>query len=212
MVAKEGAVMMPLEHIRLNGGTQLRESIDQDVVQDYAEILDQLPPVVVFADGEKFWLADGFHRYKAAVFAGRDEIACEIRKGSRRDAILFAAGANSNHGLRRTRGDKRKAVMSLLADKSWSRWADAEIARQCAVSGSWVTILRRELQGPPKPGERRLAVQAGRVVSRPAEHRRPASLSNGNGNGYANGKGHAGMVRCPKCKHRFALPHAAAAK
>jgi hypothetical protein len=212
MAGNAAPVMMRLEHIRLNGGTQLREYIDQDTVQDYAEILDELPPVIVFADGKNFWLADGFHRYKAAQFAGREEIACEIRNGSRRDAILFAAGANARHGLRRSRADKRKAVVTLLSDKEWWRWCDREIARQCAVSATWVAVLRREMQGGPKPGERRLAMQAGRIVSRPAEHQRPTVLANGNGNGHANANGNslADMVRCPKCKHKFALSHAVA--
>ena len=190
-------VMLPLKEIRLNGGTQMRESIDQDTVQDYAGLLDELPPVVVFNDGKQHWLADGFHRVKAAQFADRDAIACEIRQGSRRDAVLFAVSANARHGLRRSNADKRKGVMALLSDKEWCRWSDREIARQCAVSGALVTVLRREHQGPAKPNERRLALHAGRIVSRPAEHRKPTADTNGSAHE---------MIRCPFCHQAFTVP------
>jgi hypothetical protein len=191
------ALILPIKEIRLNGGTQMRQEINQDVVQDYAEVLDELPPVVVFDDGNKHWLADGFHRVKAAVFAGRDSIRCEIRRGSRRDAVLFAVGANANHGVRRTNADKRKAVVALLSDREWCRWSDREIARQCAVSGPLVTVLRREIEGPtPDPNRRRLAVHSGRIVSRPAEHVKKTSSENGET---------METMRCPFCKRRFKL-------
>ena len=40
----------------------------------------------------------------------RAEIAADVRQGTRRDALLFAAGANSSHGLSRTTADKRRAI------------------------------------------------------------------------------------------------------
>jgi hypothetical protein len=52
------------------------------------------------------------------------EIAADVRAGGRRDAILYAVGANAAHGLKRTNRGKRNAVMVLLKDPEWSDWAD----------------------------------------------------------------------------------------
>jgi hypothetical protein len=73
------------------------------------------------------------------------EIAADVRQGSRRDAILYAVGANALHGLHRTNADKRNAAMTLLRDETWSAWSDREIARQCAVSDRFVNGLRAQL-------------------------------------------------------------------
>ena len=54
--------------IRIDGGTQARAKIDDDVVQEYAAHMrdgDQFPPITVFHDGSDYWLGDGFHRYFA---------------------------------------------------------------------------------------------------------------------------------------------------
>ncbi len=61
----------------------------------------KFPPVTVFHDGERNWLADGFHRVAASKRAGFLDIEVDLRQGSRRDAILFSLGANATHGLRR---------------------------------------------------------------------------------------------------------------
>jgi hypothetical protein len=192
--------MLPLKEIRLNGGTQMREEINQTVLEDYAEIFDELPPVIVFDDGKHKWLSDGFHRYKASVFARCDAILCEVRKGSRRDAVLYAAGANASHGLRRSNGDKRKAIMALLSDKEWARWSDREIARQCQVSKAMVHVLRREVESPsPDPNRRRLALRAGQIISTPVEKERASA----NGSQQPTSANGGQRIQCPFCKKRF---------
>ena len=132
------------KHIRTDGGTQTREEINESVVADYAETLKagiQLPAAVVFHDGTNNWLADGFHRYWAACKIGK-ALLCEIRPGTRRDAVLHAAGANAEHGLRRTNETKRRAVMLLLNDEEWRQWSDRVIAEKCGVSNTFVGSLR----------------------------------------------------------------------
>jgi hypothetical protein len=74
--------------------------------------------------------------------AGVDEILVFIRNGTRRDAVMYSAGANSHHGLRRTNEDKRKAAQTLLADPEWAAWSDREIARQCNVVHAFVAKVR----------------------------------------------------------------------
>jgi hypothetical protein len=103
------------------------------------------PPVVVFYDGNHYWLADGFHRLAAAKQCGRRTLDVTTNEGSRREAILYAAGTNATHGLRRTNADKRKTVGKLLEDKEWQQWSNREIARRCGVTHTFVSKLRREL-------------------------------------------------------------------
>lgn len=139
---------LSLDKIKIDGGTQSRAKIDQDVVSEYADNMRdgaKFPPVIVFHDGAEYFLADGFHRYHAAKKAGSPGIKCDVREGTLRDAILYSFGANADHGLRRTPADKRKAVMAMLSDIEWQDWSDREIARQCCVSHPFVAAIRKEM-------------------------------------------------------------------
>ena len=139
---------LSLERIKIDGGTQSRAKIDQDVVAEYADNMRdgaKFPPIIVFHDGAEYFLADGFHRYFAAKKAGSPGIKVDVREGTLRDAILYSFGANADHGLRRTPADKRKAVIAMLSDIEWQDWSDREIARQCCVSHPFVAAIRKEL-------------------------------------------------------------------
>lgn len=133
----------------MDGGTQPRARLSDEVVHEYAELLQggvKLPPVVVYYDGTDYWLADGFHRALAGQAIDRTKISAEVRQGTQRDAVLYSCGVNSEHGLRRTNADKQRAVRKLLEDPEWSRWSDREIARRCAVGHAFVSSLRKELK------------------------------------------------------------------
>ena len=130
------------------GGTQSRVSLSESAVAEYADAMQQgatLPPIVVFHDGSTYWLADGFHRVMAATRSGVEWLSAEIKRGTKRDAILYSVGANAAHGLPRTNADKRRAVTMLLEDEEWAQWADREIARRCAVSHQTVANVRESL-------------------------------------------------------------------
>jgi len=140
-------VRIDVAKIRLDGGTQPRAELRYDIIDDYAEEMRQgavFPDVTVFFDGSDYWLADGFHRVHAARRAGKGAINADVRQGTRRDAVLYSVGVNSEHGLRRTNDDKRRAVTTLLQDDEWRRWSDNEIARRCKVSPSTVGKYRQE--------------------------------------------------------------------
>jgi hypothetical protein len=144
-------VDLPVEAIRVDGSTQARVQTNDAVVTDYAEALEhgaELPPVIVFDDGEYVWLADGFHRLGAHRQAKWPTIRCELHLGSLSDAVLFAAGANGDHGLRRTNQDKRRAATVLLTHPEWSKWSDSQIARHCKVSSNFVGDVRRSIFNP----------------------------------------------------------------
>ncbi len=145
-----GILNIPLEKIRLDGGTQPRAFMNGNIVQEYGMEMQQgavFPPVILFNDGSDYWLADGYHRVAAAMALGYAEIKAEVRQGDCRDAVLFSCGVNATHGLRRTNDDKRRAVMRLLKDEEWSQWSDREIARQCKVAHPTVGKLRQSLTG-----------------------------------------------------------------
>jgi hypothetical protein len=147
-IAQPTHEMLPIAQIRRDGGTQPRSRLNEEVVAEYAEDMQNgriFPPVVVYYDGQDYWLADGFHRVKAAEQAGLESIAVDLRHGTRRDAVLFSVGANAAHGLRRTNADKRRAVIRLLSDPEWSKWSNREIARHCAVTEGFVRRIKGEL-------------------------------------------------------------------
>lgn len=142
-----------LSEIRIDGGTQSRVELNQDVVAEYAEAYKagvRMPDVSLFFDGSVYWMGDGFHRYFGAVKAGKESIDAEAKKGTQRDAWLYSLGANSDHGLQRTSADKRKAVTAALTDDELSGWSNREIAEQCAVSPATVDRLRHELASASK--------------------------------------------------------------
>lgn len=150
MAKRKDIRTIKIEDIVLNEGTQIREEIDQDLVKEYAARLrdgDDFPPIVVFSDGTKTWLADGFHRVYAALKLKRKTISCEYNDGTWEDAMLHAVGANAFHGKRRTNADKRNAVLTLVKHHKWSAWSNRKVADTCGVSHFFVNKVRDDLYG-----------------------------------------------------------------
>jgi hypothetical protein len=123
------------------GSGQLHEDI---VHSCHKRLLEgaEVPPVVAFRDGEMYWLADGFDLLEAVKRAGHGRIKADVRRGTCRDAILFAAGARSRVGLGRTKAHKRDVIETLLADEEWRCWSDARIAKHTGVSEKFVANVR----------------------------------------------------------------------
>jgi hypothetical protein len=121
--------------------------VNKGTAAEYAAAMQAgavFPPVVVFADSKGVhWLADGFHRCAAAELAGLAEVAADVRQGSRKDALLYAASANGSHGLRRTNADKRRAV--LLVVSAYPKWSDRKIGEACGVDNKTVAAARKSL-------------------------------------------------------------------
>ena len=135
-----------IEKILTASGTQSRRQIDPQVVQEYAEDMtagDAFPPVTVISDGILNWLVDGFHRLAAARQLGRTTIEATVKKGNHGTAVWASLGANREHGLRRTRGDKQRAVQ--LALEEFTEKSDRALAKQIGVSYPFVAKIRSEL-------------------------------------------------------------------
>ena len=146
-------IPLPLSSIRLDGGTQPRASINLQTVSDYMNDMAsgaEFPPVDVFYDGSAYWLADGFHRIRAAEKAGRDEIACEVHQGTQQDAQWYSFGVNKGNGLRRTNEDKQRAVKAALQHPGGDGLSDGQIAVHVGVSGQMVRNYRRHMEPTPK--------------------------------------------------------------
>lgn len=142
-------IKLELSQITLDPDIQPRQQLNQEVVAEYAEAMRQgvkFPPVIVFFDGSKYWLADGFHRVLAKQMIGKQKFFTEVRHGSHRDAKLFAVEINVNHGNQRTNADKHRAVERLLRDRQWSCWSNREIAKRCGVNEKTVRNVKKQIQ------------------------------------------------------------------
>jgi uncharacterized ParB-like nuclease family protein len=131
----------------LTDGLQVRAQINSDYVEELAEALkggSKFPPVIVFRDENHHYLADGFHRLEAAKENGAQNIMAEIRTGTKSEALKFALGANATHGLRLTNKDKRHSAEIAL--REFPKLADAELGRICAVSNTFISSVRKEIQ------------------------------------------------------------------
>jgi hypothetical protein len=196
---------LPLSAILEYPDVQPREIIDPATVDAYAERMregDQFPPVDVFGDGDEYILAEGYHRFRAAMAAKRKTIEARIHPGSTREAMLFAAGANATHGLPRSSADKRRVVQWFLRDPEWSEWSSNEIARRCGVGHKLVDTIRAEWSLAPGASDKKRKVRTkhgktttmktGKIgkgkkkkPAAPAADRRAEHTVNANGDGNA---------------------------
>jgi ParB-like chromosome segregation protein Spo0J len=174
--------MLELSKIRIDGGTQPRQAINDTVIQEYSDaVLDgtHLPPVDIFFDGNNHWLADGFHRYFAYKKAGLNEIPALIHNGTQRDAIFFSVGANATHGLRRTKEDKIQAIRTVLDDVEYADASDNEIAKLVKLTRQTVQRLRKEMgiedkSKVVKRGDQTFKQEPKKTEAKPAKPAKPA--------------------------------------
>ena len=139
-------VTLKLEQINDPADLQSRAAMCMSTVDEYAEAMTEgatFPPAVVYFDGADHWLAEGFHRKAAAKAIGAVSMLCELRTGSRLDALLCSLASNQAHGLRRTSADKRRAVEGMLRLKP--DFSDRAIAKHVGVSNTFVSKLRASL-------------------------------------------------------------------
>jgi hypothetical protein len=77
------------------------DHLDEARVREYAEQLDEMPPVVVFETPHGLLMADGYHRVAAARLLGRTEIVADVQQGTNPDAFNFAVQQAVDSGLSR---------------------------------------------------------------------------------------------------------------
>jgi len=143
--------VLNLQSIRIDGGTQARTAINNDLVAEYAAAMSDgihFPEIETYFDGVDHWLVDGFHRLHAMLTLGKASASAMVFTGTLRDAVLHSLGVNGDHGLRKSSDDKRKSVQTMLNDAEWSQYTDRQIAKICGCSHPLVGQMRN-----PKPAE-----------------------------------------------------------
>jgi hypothetical protein len=143
-----GTTRLPIAQIRADGNTQPRAGLNEDAVKDYMlDMLegDEFKPIVVFYDGDDYWLSAGFHRITATQRLGRTDIEAIVKDGGPREAFLYAVEDNRKNGVRYTTADKQAMVQRFLDDSEWRTWSDREIARKTGVSYQTVANYRSSL-------------------------------------------------------------------
>jgi len=144
-----------LDQFRFDDEIMTREVQESEPLELFREIYreegpEALPPIIVYHDADGlYWVADGHYRITAAREAlstdGPRTLLAEVYKGSKRDAILYAAGANK-HGQPLTPHEKRAVIQRLLKDPEWSQWSDRKIARHTGTSHVFVGGIRKVLE------------------------------------------------------------------
>ena len=134
-----------LEDIRIDGGTQYRDQINQDVVREYVDAMrdgDEFPSMETVFDGSTHWLVDGFHRYFAYMALGAKMVNVEYKPGTQREAQVIAMGVNGKHGLQRNNATKRRVVEAALIHEDTKDWSNIKISKLCCVSETFVAAVR----------------------------------------------------------------------
>jgi hypothetical protein len=91
--------------------------LDALLVERYAQMLNSLPPVIVFDTGEELLLVDGHHRVAAARRRRLETIEAEVRHGTRHDALRYAVTVGAAE-----RGISPEAAASYIRRRSQGRW------------------------------------------------------------------------------------------
>jgi transposase len=138
-----------LLNIRIDGGTQAREELNQEAVADYAEKMrdgEVFPPVTVFFDGSEYWLVDGFHRYFATKANAKTSIDCDVQNGTLKEAVRFSWKANGKRGLPLNSNDYKKIILAMLKDEEANKMSNRQIAEYVGVSHSTVNRFKSSLE------------------------------------------------------------------
>jgi hypothetical protein len=162
--SKKPIIELATDNILASAATQVRKKLDHTVIESYVEAIGNgaiFPPLVVFAekDSDRYILADGFHRLHAFVNSEIGQCPVEVHEGGLHEALMWALGANDEHGLRRTNADKRNAVEMALKDPEISTLKPTEIADICRVNERTVRRIRDDMDlakpknKPNKPGK-----------------------------------------------------------
>ena len=141
---------------------QPRQAMSDELVIEYAEQMkqgDAFPPVKVIrlASDGKYYIADGFHRYRAHLELKRKKIDVELIKdnGTHLDVLNECVQANHGHGLRRTNADKQRAIEMILSEPAYQTIGKDKIANLARVSKPMVIDFIRQRSGLQTTSQKR---------------------------------------------------------
>ncbi len=153
----------PVEQLNLSDiieCIQMRVEMSKETIADYQDQLRKkagMPPVKGVRNEAGIWIYDGNHTIEAARRNGQKTVQAVFKEGGRQDAVLLAAGANHDHGLRRTHEDLRNTLKLLLAVKEWANRSDNWLAKSIGCSNHFVAKWRPKLSTWNVPSERETA-------------------------------------------------------
>lgn len=140
----ETAQFFNIQDLTFDPELQIRVKIDDERIAQYAECMateedmKTFPPVEIFYDGVKYWLADGHHRRAAAEMAGHSRIWAVIKSGTHDDALWAAIVGNGKQGFGLTKADRKRAIRLAI-----TRWPDrSNVMLAEAIGCSDMTIKR----------------------------------------------------------------------
>lgn len=163
---------LPIASLVLDPALQVRAGGENpDHVADLTDASKKkdLPRVkVVRVKGKGDCVYDGFHTILAYLANGKTHAPCEVKPGTWKDALLWAATANQHNALKLTRADKRRAVRMILEAKPAA--SNREIGKVLGVADTFVGDVRAAVEGKPKPPQ-------GAVKPHPAGEEGPAKVA-----------------------------------
>ncbi len=131
--------------------------LDGDTVKRYMDVLDTMPPVIIYRAPKKaLILADGFHRCEAAKRLKRETIRAEIRSGGQEAALEFAAFANLSHGRNLTLAERDTAIARLYGIKGKDgkrKWTQRTLATKLSMSQEAVNRALKSAKGEEVTGD-----------------------------------------------------------
>ncbi|MDV5142788.1 transcriptional regulator [Streptomyces sp. SBC-4] len=123
--------LLPADSPRLEG-------LNEGHAQALAESGTAFEPILVHQDTGR--VVDGMHRLRAAILRGERRITVHYVDGPSADLFIRSVQANISHGLPLTPGDRRAAVLRILA--THPHWSDRAIAAVTGVSPKTVGAVR----------------------------------------------------------------------
>jgi transposase-like protein len=135
----EGASIevVPISDLVLDGSPR-SAGVDPERVRAMAEVVDDLPPIVVHGPSRR--VIDGAHRLHAAQVVGRHEITAYVHQGSDRDAFVLSVKLNISHGLPLSRADRTAAAERVIG--SHPEWSNRMIAAMTGLAATTVAVVR----------------------------------------------------------------------
>lgn len=134
----------------LKEGIQIRLKTNPETVRRYAETMEEnagqfpFPPLDVYLIDGELHIADGHHRWQAALAAGLETVPCFVHEGTEADLLATAFNGNSRNALQMTDADLkhgREVAILKFPNKS-----DRELAAICKCSAMTINRTKREME------------------------------------------------------------------
>ncbi|MDO4857115.1 MAG: ParB N-terminal domain-containing protein [Thermoguttaceae bacterium] len=139
-----------LSIMELNEGVQIRLKTNAETVQRYKEAIEEkhgtwpFPPIDVYCIDGEYHIADGHHRWQAALAAGLKTVSCIVHDGTQEDLLKTAFKGNKKNALQMTDADLKHG--RELAILKYPHKSDRDLAEICDCSPMTINRAKKELE------------------------------------------------------------------